>query len=123
MTDAQRMAELLGVDEVRVVHGLNRSKVSVRLGDLWADIEIDYAKLEDAKNATDELGRIVFNLAEDLRQRYSIETARAEVLDQIAATAGITRRPGLPLPPTSTPPKPRRPLTRFEAIAEELKKL
>lgn len=119
MNPTAQMASLLGVDEVRVAHGLNTTTVSIRIAGEWVAATIDYRTLADAKDMNVELGKIVFKLADNLRLKYSVESARAEVLDQIASTYGMVRRPASPLPE----PAPPRPKNRFEAIAEELKKL
>ena len=94
-------------------------ELSIRIAGEWVAATIDYRTLADAKDMNVELGKIVFKLADNLRLKYSVESARAEVLDQIASTYGMVRRPASPLPE----PAPPRPKNRFEAIAEELKKL
>lgn len=107
-----KIAELLGVDEVRVSHSVNASTILVRIGDAWLASTIDFRTLADAKNMTAEIGNILYDLGAALKKSLNIAEARGEDLDRLAATMGMTREP-----------VQRRPASRFEAVVEELKKL
>lgn len=114
MNAYQQVAQMLGVEEVKIVRRLNRTTVSIRNVDVWQATSFNQQDLEDTMDPNVEIGRRIYQLADDMRQRFSIESARGEVLDDIARTAGVQRRP--------EPPQ-KRPANRFEAIAEEPKKI
>lgn len=110
MSPFTKIAELLGVDEVRVAHGLNNSTVSIRIGDTWLAASLD--SLVDSKNMNGEIVDILMQLTEGLRRSLNLADAKGEDLDRLASMMGVTRVP-----------EQRRPMNRFEAVAEELKKL
>ncbi len=100
------IAELLGVDEVKVSHHLVESIVSVRIGDTWLSSTIDFRTLADSKSMKGEIADNLRQLAETLRKSVNVADAKGEDLDRLASIMGITRV--------------RRPANRFEAVVEEL---
>ena|GEM_PF-6018634 len=135
MIDPQ-VASMLGVDEVLIDRGYsNKSIVHLRIGTEWIKVSVDFALLECSKNPHNELGKIITEAAENFKQRLGIESARAEVLNSITATADIgyaigRDRAGLARPHGAnspavihrSPTPEKRLANRFEAIAEELKR-
>lgn len=117
--EVEKLCELLGVDEIKLARGVNHTTVSLRIGEKWMATRIAFDRLAEAKNMQAEIGNIVFDLARALKDSLNIAEARGPQLDELAANMGITRQPAQP----AQQPEQRRPMNRFEAIAEELKKL
>lgn len=108
--EVAQLCKLLEVDDILINHGLNHSTISVRIGESWMSDKIDFLALARSENMQADIGRVVFALTKSLRKSLAMDEAAGERLDQLAEMVGVTREPA-------------RPMTRFEVIAEELKKL
>lgn len=109
---ASRLAALLGVDAIITLQTLEGFTIVMKLGGdmVKADIALDvvYGSLRESVFAEK-----LREMAEQLMLRRSLETATGGDLDEIAADIGIQRGE----------PRSESKMTRFEAIAEEIKKL
>jgi hypothetical protein len=106
-----KIAELLGVDEVRTSQHIGGMTVYVRIGSVWQSADINFRVLRDAKNMRDEIGKIMFELTRNMKYKLGIDGLSGADLDRAAALVGVQREPE------------QRRLNRFEAVVEELEKL
>ena len=124
--EASQIANLLGVDEVVVDKNSLRCDftIRVRLGARWMATFVEEIDLLSVRDTSAYLGRIVFDLADALKQQAGIESARAEVLDQLAANVGVARgeKSDRGLREVYAPPEKRQHNNRFEAVVEEMKR-
>lgn len=119
----RKVAQLLGVDEVKIDNVGDVWRASVRIGNMWVSSTADIMTIiEDTKDPSSTFSRLFFDLADNLRQRLSIETARGEVLDGLAAIQGVQRVP-TSRPPIMKTETQKQPANRFEAVVAELKKM
>ncbi len=128
MRDLELLTKLIGVDEIRIHDRVGGWAIGLRLGSEWISTEILLTDLAGVKDQERELGRTITALAEVLKRGKR----------ESFAVLGGTLKP--PHPPISgrgftrgcmcsdclereTESELRRPINRFEAVAEELKKL
>lgn len=85
MTGAlQKLAELIGIDEVRK-YGTSSNGIVLRarLGGRWVAETIDISALEDTKNATMFICDVLFRMAERLKAAVLIDRTANKVMDAL----------------------------------------
>lgn len=128
MKNLEKLTEMLGVDEIRVHDRVGGWAIGLRLGVEWMSTEILLTDLAGVKNQELELGRTLAALAEVLkrgkRESFAVLGGTLKPPHPPIAGRGFTR--GCMCSDClerETESELRRPINRFEAVAEELKKL
>lgn len=128
MRDLEKLASVVGVDEMRVHDRVGGWAISLRLDNQWVSTEIVLQDLVGVKNPEVEIGRVVKALAEVLKRGK---------ISEFAQLGGVVKPPHPPITGRGYTPgcicidclereteaELRRPISRFEAVAEEMKKL
>lgn len=126
------VARLVGCDSIRVDHDLALAlgRISVCIGNIWMQEQVFYADLEATKQPNDLIWQVITGLVEQIRRSdiYRKEKAAQLKMDMMALGADLDRAAGSYDSPIvavrrnveEVPPEQPK-MSRFEAIAEEMK--
>lgn len=77
--DTRQLADMLGVDELRISRRAGETEVTMRIARQWASVKFEVARLIDANDPTYEIGRLCFDVARKLRRLVDCRTVEIPV--------------------------------------------